>query len=95
MEIGFIEKALLQQWQEIVISRSGRDLPWERFRGFVHRVYEPSDNSEVDRILNSVPLMLEKVHAHINDSEIQAFRSKAIEDFLKTANRYLDEGKIT
>ncbi|MEE9285865.1 MAG: zinc dependent phospholipase C family protein [Dehalococcoidia bacterium] len=94
VDVGFIDKKLLQQWQEIVIQRSGRELPWRRFRGFVQRVHPQADEDEVDQIVTDVPALLEKVRAHVDDAEIQAFRETAIQAFLDTARQYLNEGQL-
>lgn len=94
VDIGFIDQAMLQSWQETVVNRIGRDLPWERFRGYVRRVHPVADEAEVDAILLKVPEMLEKVRAHVDEAEIAAFRDEAIEAFLVTAKDYLRGGGI-
>ena len=94
VEVGFIDSDLLQQWQQVVISRSGRELPWERFRSFVSRVYREAEEEDVDWIMTRVPAMLEKVRSYVGDEEVRAFREAAIQDFVRSATEYLGEGQI-
>ncbi len=94
VEVGFIDGDLLRQWQEVVLDRVGRDLPWDRFRGMVRRVRGEVDEQEVDHMLATVPEMLEKVHAQVNQAEVQAFRENAIRDFVDAATPYLNEGRV-
>ncbi|MBI3742929.1 MAG: zinc dependent phospholipase C family protein [Chloroflexi bacterium] len=95
VDVGFIDKPLLQEWQGVVIKRSGRDMPWERFRGFVSRIHPKATDGEVEWIIGNIPALLEKVREHINDDEVQAFRESAIQAFLTSAERYLHEGQIS
>jgi len=94
VEVGFIDGPTLRRWQETVLDRVGRDLPWERFRGFVRRVHRVQDDAEIDAILGKVPQMLEKVRAHVQESEVQAFRENAIRAFVVRATEYLAEGEV-
>lgn len=94
VEIGFIDQDLLREWQQVVIKRSGRDLPWDRFRGYVQRVRPRAGEAEVERVLATVPQLLERVRDHVSDGEVQAFREAAIQRFLDAANRYLGEGQV-
>lgn len=94
VDIGFIDRKLLEQWQVVVIERSGRELPWDRFRGLIERVLPTADEAEVDRLLASIPALLERVREHVDEAEIQTFREAAIQAFLDTARRYLNEGQI-
>lgn len=94
VEVGFIDGELLKQWQQVVVSRSGRELPWERFRGFINRVHRRADEGEVEWIMARVPAMLEKVRSYVGDEEVQAFREGAIQDFVGAANEYLSEGRV-
>ena len=92
VDVGFIDRSELQKWQGIVIDRSGRDLPWERFRGFLRRVRPEADEAEEDRILRDIPALLDKVRDHIDEDEMRTFREAAIDDFVQAATRYLDGG---
>jgi len=94
VEVGFIDGELLRQWLGIAVGRVGRDLPWDRFRGMVHRVRRDIDETEVERTLAAVPEMLEKVHAHVNEAEMSAFRENAIQDFVASATDYLGQGQV-
>ena len=92
VDVGFIDKAHLREWQSIVIERSGRDLPWERFRGFVHRVRPESTEEEADRIVKGLPGLIERVREHITEEEERRFREEAIQAFLGNAHAYLNGG---
>ena len=94
VDIGFIDADLLRQWQEVVIGRVGRDLPWDRFRSMVYRVRADADEEEVDRLLTRVPEMLEKVRSYVDEAEVQSFRESAIQEFVSAATGYLVEGQI-
>ena len=92
VDIGFIDKAHLREWQSIVIERSGRDLPWERFRGFVHRVRPEATEEEAEDIVRGLPGLIEQVREHITEDEERRFREAAIQAFLGNAHAYLNGG---
>lgn len=94
VDVGFIDRELLTQWQAIVINRSGRDLPWERFRGFIRRVRPQAADEEVDALVADVPRLLEQVRQHVSEAEVQAFREMSIQRFVETATRYLNDGHL-
>lgn len=87
--VGFIDEDLLRQWQEVVISRAGRELPWGRFRGLVRRVRPAANDAEVDRIIADVPELLERVRGHVDEAELLRFRELALLEFVETARRYI------
>ncbi len=95
VQVGFIDDDLLRRWQENVIDRLQRDLPWSRFRGLVRRVHRVQDESEIDDVLKGVPEMLEKVQAHLDDADLKTFRQDSIQSWVATAQSYLRDGAVT
>jgi nitrogen-specific signal transduction histidine kinase len=93
VDVGFIDEAVLQEWQEIVIDRAGRNLPWQKFSGMVKRLRPGASAEETEDVMDKIPEMLEKVRAHIPDGEIAAFRESAMRNFVEAANRYLKAGQ--
>jgi hypothetical protein len=94
VQVGFIDQPLLREWQEVVVKRSGREMPWDRFRGFLSRVHPKASEEEVRWILDNIPELLEKVREHIDEDEVRGFRESAIRAFLVSANKYLKDGQI-
>jgi len=95
VEVGFIDGELLSRWQEVVVNRSGRELPWERFRGFVRRVRPRATDEEVEGIVVTAPALIERVRAHIDEAAVRLFRQRSIERFVAAAGRYLSEGQVS
>jgi len=93
VDVGFIDRDQLQQWQAVVINRTGRDLPWERFRGFLSRVYPDADAEEAERILATIPDLLKRTRDHIKDEEVRAFRASSLDAFVASATAYLNGGQ--
>ncbi len=94
VDIGFIDQDTLRQWQDVVVARSSRDLPWDRFKGYVLRVLPPEqreDGQRVAEVMASVPALLERVMSHVPEEELRGFRQKALDDFLTVARGYLIE----
>lgn len=94
VSVGFIDEQLLQQWQEMALTRLGRELPWERFQGYVKRVRPQADEAEVARIAADVPSLLEKVRAYVPLAEIERARESAIQAFVSAARGYLAESSV-
>ena len=94
VDVGFIDRAQLREWQSIVIERSGRDLPWDRFRGFVRRVRPQATEEEAEQIVKDLPALIERVKGHITEDEEGRFREAAIEAFLNHARAYLNGGLV-
>ncbi len=94
IDVGFIEPDLLREWRQVVINRSGRDLPWDVFRGFLKRVRPEANDDEVASIMAGLPALLEQVRAHVDDAEVRAFREQALDAFVASANDYLNDGAV-
>jgi hypothetical protein len=94
IDVGFIEPALLQEWRQVVIDRSGRELSWDRFQGFIKRVHPKADDDEIASIMAGLPALLEKVRSYVNDDEVRAFREVALDAFVSSATDYLNDGQV-
>ena len=95
VDVGFIDKNSLLEWQSIVIERSGRDLPWDRFRGFVRRVRPEATESEADTIVSNLPEIIQRVRGYITPDEERRFRESALDSFLRHAREYLKGDQVS
>ncbi|MSQ26407.1 MAG: hypothetical protein EXR49_09145 [Dehalococcoidia bacterium] len=91
VEVGFIDQDLLRRWQEVVIQRTGRELPWERFGGYVRRVRRDVGEDEVERIVQDGPELAARVRSQVSDGELRRFREAALAAFAATAREYMGE----
>ena len=94
IDVGFIEPSLLREWRQVVVERSGRELPWNRFQGFAKRVRPEADDDEIASIMAGLPALLEQVRSHVDDGEVRAFREQALDAFVASAADYLSDGQV-
>ncbi len=89
--LGFIDEPTLRRWREVVIGFMERELDWSTFPLFARR-YLPSqemDQNEAERLVTSIPLMLERAMEQVTTRGIEGFKERSIAESVAAVGEYL------
>ncbi|MBI4200042.1 MAG: zinc dependent phospholipase C family protein [Chloroflexi bacterium] len=92
VSVDFIPPSALAQWKERVAWVLQRSFSWERLLFLTRRQY-PQDDGTAQRVasefLATLPEGLEHVYQQVPRERVEAYRSTAIQEWVKAATRYL------
>ena len=91
VDVGFLDAAVLEEWQQWVARFLSWDFSWERLKRALNRMYRDNDDVQqaVDQFLQTMPDSLERAYEKIPDWDVQAFQSRVVSETITQANEYL------
>ena len=93
INVSFISSETLSKWREWIESLFESGMSWDRLR-FIAGRHIDADTAEVEKsvqdFLNSIDTGLSKIYEKVPVTTIEAFKSKAMKEFVEIARGYLN-----
>ena len=84
VEVGFLNKAQLEEWRDWVSRFLSWDFSWDRLKRALNRMYRDDDavQNTVDNFIENMPGSLEQIYQQIPQVKIDAYQQGALKETL-------------
>jgi hypothetical protein len=92
IEVGFLDAETLEKWRQVNLDMTEQSMDWDRIRGMIgrHLKYSGvSEPAELDRLLDTLPELLDETVAHITSERVRGFVEQATDRARANVARYL------
>ncbi len=94
VQVPFISRETLIEWQDFVLETVGRGFSWERLRFMARRIARGDADHPAhqiaDEFLGAMPGSLETIFDHVSRDDLSEFRSRAIERMVHVVGHYFE-----
>jgi hypothetical protein len=95
LQVGFLDAETLERWRQINVEMTETSMDWDRIRAMIGRHLKYSgvtDEAEFNRLLDSLPDLLDETIAHITSDRVRGFVESAKDRARVAMTRYLECG---
>ena len=93
VDVGFIPKETLADWQEWVVEFIQRDFTWERLRFMARRVAAGDESHPAhqvaDDFLKAIPVSLDRMFEQVTRDDLSRFRDRAVVTLARAVGDYV------
>jgi hypothetical protein len=95
LDVGFLDREMLERWLEVVTDQTRHPADWERFRHLSRRHLSGlgiESDEEWERFRESIPSLLQRTIDHVSTAQVDAFLEQATERARAAIRQYLGAG---